>query len=326
MKTPKFWYKKKTLLSLALLPLSGLWMLVSYLRNKLKKKHYFNIPIICIGNAIAGGGGKTPLILELCKQYRSKKISVHVVYKAYKTKIVNKAIKINQTHTFEDVGDEPILISKHATTWVCKHRKDGINAAINNNADLILLDDGLQDNTIYKNLNILVANETQGNGNGLVIPAGPLRERISTSLQKSDFMFFYGNKISAKKLFYKYEKKIFTGNIVTDISLLNLIKENKVIAFAGIAHPDNFFKLLSKYKLKLIKKLYFPDHYIYSKKDILKIINISKSKSAKIVTTSKDYTKIPDDLKKYITVIQINVNFEKELLLNFINKKIDFNV
>ena len=99
MKTPKFWYKKKTLLSLALLPLSGLWLLVSYLKNKLKKKHYFNIPIICIGNAIAGGGGKTPLILELCKQYRSKKISVHVVYKAYKVSIINKAMKINQTHT-----------------------------------------------------------------------------------------------------------------------------------------------------------------------------------------------------------------------------------
>ena len=326
MKTPQFWYKKKTLFSLALLPLSGLWLIASYLRNKLKKKHYFDIPIICIGNAIAGGSGKTPLILELCKHYKNKKISVHVIYKAYKINISNKAMKINKTHTFEDVGDEPILISKQATTWVCKKRKDGINAAISDHADLILLDDGLQDNAILRNINIIVVNEKQGNGNGLVIPAGPLRERISTSLHKSDCMFFYGDKLIAKKLFYKYEKKIFTGNIMTDIALLNYIKNKKIIAFAGIAHPDNFFNLLSKYKLKLIKKIYFPDHYIYSKKEILKIINLSKIQSAKILTTSKDYTKIPDDLKKYITVIQINVNFEKKLLLNFINKKIGFNV
>ena len=325
MKTPQFWYKKKTLFSLTLLPLSGLWLIVTYLRNKLKKKHYFNIPVICIGNAIAGGSGKTPLILELCKQYKNKKISVHVIYKAYKVSMSNKVIKINKNHTFEDVGDEPILISKQATTWVCKKRKDGINAAINDHAELILLDDGLQDDTIFKNLNIIVANEIQKNGNGLVIPAGPLRERLSTSLNKSDCMFFYGNKLTAEKLFYKYKKTIFTGSIITDIDLLNYIKKKNIVAFAWIAHPDNFFNLLSKYKLKLIKKIYFPDHYIYSKKDILKIINLSKFQSAKILTTSKDYTKIPNELKKYITLIQINVNFEKELLLNFINKKINFN-
>ena len=111
-----------------------------------------------------------------------------------------------------------------------------------------------------------------------------------------------------------------------EAALLNYIKTKKIIAFAGIAHPDNFFNLLYKYKLKLIKKIYFPDHYIYSKKEILKIINLSKIQSAKILTTSKDYTKIPNDLKKYITVIQINVNFEKRLFLKFINKKIEFNV
>mgnify|MGYP006173538189 CR=1 FL=1 len=326
MKTPLFWYKKKSLFSLTLLPLSILWLFISFLKNKLKKKHHFNIPIICVGNAIAGGGGKTPLILELCKQYKKNKISVHVVYKAYKVKTYHKVLKINRMHTPVDVGDEPMLISEHASTWICKKRKDGIIEAIKDNADIILLDDGLQDNSVLKNLNILVANENQGNGNNLVIPAGPLRERLSNALHKSDCIFFYGKRIITKKLFHDYKKKIFIGNIVTDINLLASIKKKPIIAFAGIAHPDNFFKLLSNYKLKLVKKIYFSDHYVYKKKDILKIINLSKNKSAIIVTTSKDYTKVPQNLKKYITVIQINVSFEKKLFLNYINNKIGFNV
>ena len=325
MKTPLFWYKKKSLLCIFLLPLSMLWLFISFLKNKFKKKYYFNIPIICVGNAIAGGGGKTPLILELCKNYKNKKVLIHVVYKAYKVKTNNKVIKINSTHKASDVGDEPILISKHCPTWICNKRKDGIIAAINDKADLILLDDGLQDNSILKNVNILVANENQGNGNNLVIPAGPLRERVSTSLNKSDCIFFYGKKATAKKLFADYRKEVYIGSIGTNIPLLNSMKKKKIIAFAGIAHPDNFFNMLSKYKLKLVKKIYFPDHYIYTKKDILKIIHLSKNKSAVILTTSKDYIKVPHDLKKYITVIQINVNFEKKLFLNFLNKKIGLN-
>lgn len=326
MKTPVFWYKKKSFLSLILFPLSILWLFIVFLKNKFNKIEYFNIPIICVGNAIAGGGGKTPLIIALCKQYHNKKISVHVVYKEYKVKKANKVVKVLPTHKSEDIGDEPILISQHATTWVCKNRKDGIIAAINDHADLVLLDDGLQDTKIFKDLNILVANQNQGNGNNMVIPAGPLRERMSISLSRSDCIFFYGKITAAKTLFYSYKNKIFTGNIITNMKLLVSMRKKNIVAFAGIAHPDNFFNLLYKKKLNLVKKIYFSDHHIYSRKDIINIIDLSKNKNAKILTTSKDYTKIPDDLKRYITVIEITVNFEKKLFLNFLNNKIRLNV
>ncbi len=326
MKTPLFWYKKKSLFSLVLFPMSMLWLLVSFLRTILKKKNRFNIPIICVGNAIAGGGGKTPLILEICKLYNKKNISVHVVYKAYKVKFFDKVIKVLSMHTSKDVGDEPILIAQYATTWVCKKRIDGIIAAIDDQADLVLLDDGLQDNSISKSLNILVANENQRNGNNFIIPAGPLREPINSSLNKSDCIFFYGQKIIAKKLFYSYKKEIFLGNIVINRRLSDYISSKKIVAFAGIAHPDNFFNLLSNNKLNIVKKIYFPDHYTYRRKDILKIINFSINNSAKILTTSKDYTKVPDDLKKYISIIEISVKFNKKIFLNFLNKKIGINV
>ena len=176
MKTPLFWYNKKSKLPILLFPLSIIWLLFFYIRNLIRVKYYFDVPIICVGNIIAGGGGKTPLILELCK-ILNKKNQVHVIYKAYKVNIKKQVVKVDSRLNANNVGDEPLLISKYATTWVCNKRKNGIKKAIKEGAKLILLDDGLQDQSIKKTLNILVANEIQGHGNSKIIPSGPLREK-----------------------------------------------------------------------------------------------------------------------------------------------------
>ena len=156
MKTPFFWYKNKSIFSLMLFPLSLLWLFSSFLISILKKQNSFQIPIICVGNVIAGGSGKTPLVIEICKHFKKKNIAIHVVYKAYKININEKFIKVNKKF-FNNAEDEAILISNYATTWICKKRKFGIDAAIKSGAQLVLLDDGLQDNSIVKNFNILVS-------------------------------------------------------------------------------------------------------------------------------------------------------------------------
>ena len=191
MRTPSHWYKEYSLLSLLLQPLSYLWITISFLRKTLKKKYYFSTPIICVGNVIAGGGGKTPLVIEICKYYKKNKTNIHIIYKAYKTKINNKVINVNSLQNNNYIDDEAILISKYAETWVCKKRKYGIQAAIKSGAELIILDDGLQDTSIVKNVNILVSNKNQGNGNNKIIPAGPLRETVSSATRKSSCLFFY---------------------------------------------------------------------------------------------------------------------------------------
>ena len=194
MRTPSHWYKEYSLLSSLLQPLSYLWITISFLRKTLKKKYYFSTPIICVGNVIAGGGGKTPLVIEICKYYKKNKTNIHIIYKAYKTKINKKVINVNSLQNNNYIDDEAILISKYAQTWVCKKRKYGIQAAIKSGAELIILDDGLQDTSIVKNVNILVSNKNQGNGNNKIIPAGPLRETISSASRKSSCIFFYGKK------------------------------------------------------------------------------------------------------------------------------------
>ena len=326
MKTPKFWYLKKSTLSVLLYPLSLIWLLLAHLRNLVQTKREFNVPIICVGNLIAGGSGKTPLIIELCKILKKKNISVHVIYKAYKTNIYRKVIEVNNKLESEYIGDEPLLTSKYATTWVCKKRKEGIEKAIIEGAKLILLDDGLQDSSIKKTLNILVVNEIQGNGNSKIIPAGPLREKIPKSLNKSDCIFFYGSRLNFKKLFPYYKKRIFYGKIKSNINNLKIKKNARIVAFSGIAHPTNFFSLLIGNKLNLIKSFSFEDHYKYERKDLNRIVDFSKkTKSSTILTTSKDYVKIPNDLRKNVTEIKICIEFNKKIFYKFLDNKIGLN-
>ena len=320
MITPKFWYENNSIVSIFLIPLSLLWITSSFILKLLKKKYYFKIPIICIGNAIAGGAGKTPLIIEICKYYKKKKLNTHVVYKAYKEKIHKKVIKISDKKMPINIEDEAQLISKHATTtWICKSRKDGVNAAIKAGAKLVLLDDGFQDHTINKTLNILVSNEKQGNGNGRVIPAGPLREKLYLSIMRSNCMFFYGHRGNVLKLFPNYEKHIFFAK-TKPMKHIKYFSNKKVIAFAGIAHPENFFNMLDKHRVKIIKKISFSDHHRYSRKEILKILTLSEENSAKVLTTKKDYVKIPKELKKYIFAIDLVIDFDKKNFFNYLNK------
>jgi len=218
------------------------------------------------------------------------------------------------------------LISKYAETWVCRKRTYGIQAAIKSGAELIILDDGLQDYSIVKNVNILVSNKNQGNGNNKIIPAGPLRETISSATRKSSCIFFYGKKDSFIKYFNNYKKNIFFGEIFIDYKELVKIKRKKIIGFAGIAHPKNFFKLLHNQNINLIDTISFPDHYKYKKNDIKKILSLCKKNSAIPVTTHKDYVKISNDLKKDFSVIDMHIKFDKEKFFSFINKKIKFNV
>ena len=325
MKTPSYWYIEKSWISSVLLPLSYFWLLLSFFRNTFKKKYFFKIPIICVGNVLAGGAGKTPLVIEICKYYKKKKINIHVVYKVYKNKIDMNVLNVNQSKN-DNLDDEAILISKYANTWLCKKRKYGINAAIKAGANLIILDDGLQDVSIKKDINILVSNENQGNGNNKIIPAGPLREPVATAIKKSNCLFFYGEKSNINKYFKNYKNNIFCGEIKIDKQNIINLNKRKVIAFAGIAHPNNFFKTLNQQGVNIIDTLSFPDHFKYQRNDINKILLKCKTQSAIPITTYKDYVKIPDDLKKNFSVVKIHITFDKSKFFNFINNKINLYV
>lgn len=300
---PKFWKKKNSMIGFFLLPFAFFFQVLIILKNIVSKKRRASIPVICVGNIYLGGTGKTPLSLEVVK-------TLEKFHK--KTAIVRK--------DYTDHLDEFELIrAKNVKLFYNSSRFEAINDAVKNNYDCVVLDDGFQDLSIKKNLNIVCFTEKQLVGNGMTIPSGPLREPL-TSLKRCQIIVINGKRN------IDLEKKI--KDISSNISIyyskylpINIedFKEQNLLAFAGIGNPDNFFDILEQNNLKLIKKITFPDHYNYSLKELDKLINFSLENNLKLVTTEKDFFRI-----KHLKLPQIkclNVKLEITDRYNF-DKKI----
>ena len=307
---PKFWdYKKPNILSIILLPFTGFIILNNFLISTFKKKKNKNIKSICIGNIYVGGTAKTPISIKICKILNKLNFKTIIIKKYYKNQI-----------------DEQKLIKKKNKLYCHDTRIKSLNLAIKKNIKLAIFDDGLQDKSINYDLKFVCFNNLTWIGNGLLIPAGPLREKLS-SISKYDGIFLNGNGEKTSKLKTIIKKNNPTIKIFeTCYNPLNLKKFNlkdRYIIFSGIGNPDSFKKTLIKNKFNIVGELKFPDHYTYTKKDIYKIKSFAKRLSAKILTTEKDYIKIDKkDLKeiKYL-IIDIEIK-EKDKLISFIKSKI----
>ena len=293
-KKPRFWDKNKmTLQSILLYPIS---LLIIFLINvkKLKKKTSFKIPIICVGNFYLGGTGKTPVSIE-----------IHKILKACK----KKPAFIKKYYSY--LYDEIALLKKRGTVFSSTSRKNSINELIRNNYNVAILDDGYQEYSIKKDLKIICFNEKEWIGNGMVIPAGPLREPIG-NISDIDVIVIKGKKNK------KIEKYLYELNPNLKIFYCNyslIIKEKfykkKIIAFTGIGNPNGFFNLLIENNLNIIKKISFPDHKIYKDKEIKSLLNLAKINNAILLTTEKDYIKIHDEFKRKVFQVKINVIIKK---------------
>ena len=304
---PKFWDKKIGIISIILYPLSLIYLIIIYIKKKITKVHRFKIPIICVGNIYVGGTGKTPLSILLANEIKKLGKETVILRKYY-----------------DSHNDEYELIKNNFNNLIInKKRIDGILKAERANYDIIILDDGLQEYKIKKNLNIVCFNEKQQVGNGLVMPAGPLRENLN-NLKSSDVVIINGNKnksFEEKILNINNKLKIFYSNYKPQN--IEKFKNKKLFAIAGIGNPGNFFQLIEDNDLSIKKKFIFPDHHKYSKNEIMNIVDEAKKENCQIITTEKDYYKIKKfDIK--IEYIKISLNIEnKDILINKIKKLYD---
>ena len=304
MLKPKFWSKKNSLLSFILFPLSIFLQILIYLKKKITKKRKVSIPVICVGNIYLGGTGKTPLSIEIVKILEKLNKKTAIIKKSYKDHEDEfKLISSNQVALFKDSS-----------------RYNGINEAIKLKFDCVVLDDGFQDFSISKNLNILCFNERQLIGNGMTLPSGPLRESLS-SLKRCQIVVINGNTN------LEFEKKI--KNISNNISIyyskyvpdnIESFKNKNLLAFAGIGNPENFFYLLENNNLKIKKKISFSDHYKYSLKELNKLIYFALNNGLQLITTEKDYFRIShfqlpqiEYLKVKLDIIK-KIDFEKKII------------
>ena len=305
---PKFWDKKNSFLSLILFPISFFFYLIISIKKKLTRQIKFDLIVICVGNIYIGGTGKTPLSILIGKE---------LVKNGKKTAIVRKFYKNH--------FDEHKLIKEKFKDLILENdRKNAINFAKREGFDTVILDDGFQDYKIKKNINILCFNQIQKVGNGLVLPAGPLRENLS-ALKDVHVVIINGEKDK------DFEQKILKINNNIDIFYshyspieINKFRNKKLLAVAGIGNPENFFRLLTRNNLNLEKKFIFPDHYKFSKNEILKIIKYAESKKLNVIMTEKDYLRVKHFNLNKIEFLKVDLVIEqKEKFINRILKLYD---
>ena len=300
---PKFWDSEIGIISILLLPLSMVVITYIFLKKFLCKKTSFKIPVVCVGNIYVGGTGKTPTSIFLANELSKQNINSVILRKFYKSH-----------------QDEHNLIRKNFNNLIlCNDRLQGLNEAVKSNYNIAILDDGLQDYKIKKNLSIVCFNHRQLIGNGFVFPSGPLRENLS-SLKNAQIVLINGEKnenfenkiLKIKKnlkIFYSYYKPL---NI-------EKFKNTKLLAISGIGNPENFFQLIEQNGLNIEKKIKFPDHYLFSETEIKNIIKIAEDNGLKIIMTEKDYFRIKDFKLNNLNFLEVSLEIkEKDKLIEII--------
>ena len=293
---PKFWDKNQiSFFPVLLFPISLLIKVLSFFKRSFTKTHQCSIPIICVGNIYLGGTGKTPLCIEIFSILKNLNMNPVFIRKKY--------------DSFQDEAD---LQKQVGPVYQNKKRTDAVKEALQNKANVAILDDGFQDFSINKNLSIVCFNEKKWIGNGLVIPSGPLREDLS-ALKRAGCVVINGKKNT------DIENKIFSKNKEAKIFYtqykpqnINEFKNNKIIAFAGIGNPENFFDLLKDNKLNIVETIKFPDHYKYSEKVLENLLSKIKENNTILLTTEKDYFRISASCKKNIKCLKTKIEIENK--------------
>ena len=309
MKTPIHW-QSLNLLSLALSPLGCLYALATWCRLKTHKPKKVNIPVICIGNLTAGGSGKTPTATAIAYILKNNGFHPFFVSRGYGG-ILKNVLVDNQKHTPQEVGDEPLLLSKVAPVVINSDRFAAAQKAVTLGADIIIMDDGFQNPTLFKDKSFLVIDGTNGMGNLLPIPAGPMREFLHQGLKRAQAVILLGE--DKKNVLRRIKNLPIFHGCVTPVSPTR--KTSKVIAFAGIGHPKKFYNSLTECGFDIVKTYDFPDHHFYTEEELLKIINEAQTLNAEIYTTAKDMVKIPAHLQSEFNTLEITIKWQDEAAL-----------
>ncbi len=304
MRTPKFW-EHNGLMAHILKPISWLYGYVTQWRIHHKKPYHCGAKVICIGNITAGGVGKTPVAIAMAERYINEGKKVFFVTRGYKGKLKNIIVDLDK-HTPSETGDEARILALTAPTVIATDRAHGAKLAIKNGADMIIMDDGFQNQTLYKDESWLVFDGTVGVGNGQIIPSGPLREELKTGQSRADYIIIMGE--DKTDLAKKCTLPVFYGRL--EPQALDLDNKN-VMAFAGIGHPAKFYQTLSDMGYNVVKSFDFADHYAYKKSDIAKLVNMAKAQSLELVTTEKDFVKLDKEDQKRIHVLKVKANWQK---------------
>jgi len=314
LKAPKFWSQKKdSYLSRSLYPLSLLFRLGTKVRNFASTSKKSPLPVICIGNIVVGGAGKTPVSLKIGKMLIKAGYKPHFISKGY-AGIIKTSTLVESWHSPTSVGDESILLSKVAPTWIGKNRNKSGEYAKMQGGDCLIMDDGFQNPRIYKDFSIIVINASQEFGNKRVMPSGPLRESIKMGLTRTNLVVIIGDTADDLKKLIPNHIPIMSAKFIINKEN-KIFKGQKITAFAGIAYPEKFFTSLAEQGAQIVKEVIYPDHHIYLENDLLNLAEIANKTQSILVSTQKDFVRIPKSYRSLVNTLEGEIVFDNEELL-----------
>lgn len=273
------------------------------------------VPVICCGNVTAGGAGKTTVALDLLRRLRARGVAAHGLLRGYGGSEKGPLLVDPAQHDSRRVGDEALLLAAVAPTWVSANRGEGAKRAAGAGAGAIVMDDGLQNPTVEKDLTLLVVDGGYGFGNGRIIPAGPLRETVATAAARCRAAVLIGEDEAGVRAALPPGLPVLRARAVPAPEA-EALAGKPVLPFAGIANPNKFFAMLTASRAVLVGRESFADHYPYDPSDMQALIAEADRLKATLVTTPKDAVRVPHEFRDRITVVGVSLAWESEAALN----------
>jgi len=318
MREPHFWTvtDKRTraaapMTKLLLTPISMLYRWAGQRRIATAQPFDSGLPVICIGNLTLGGAGKTPVTDAVRKHFTARGIRAASLSRGYRGSL-DGALRVDPArHTSGEVGDEPLMLSMSGESWISKDRPEGARAMKADGVQMIIMDDGHQNPTLEKMLSIVVIDASNPFGNGHIFPKGPLRERVADGLSRAQGVVLMGEGETPEQL------ADFKGDILrAKLEPLALLPAGRYIAFAGIGRPSRFFDGLQKQSgVELSEGVPYPDHHAFQPSDLSFLMKLASERDAKLVTTDKDYVRLPASMKDTVVRASVAAKFENETAL-----------
>ncbi|MCQ4162947.1 tetraacyldisaccharide 4'-kinase [Roseomonas sp. GC11] len=267
------------------------------------------VPVICCGNATAGGAGKTTVALDLGQRLSNRGAATHFLTRGYGGRLKGPVLVDPMQHDSQAVGDEALLLAASRPTWVAGDREAGGRAAVAAGAQAIVMDDGLQNPGLEKDLSLLIVDGNYGFGNGHIIPAGPLREPIAAAAHRCRAAVLIGEDEAGAAAMLPPGLPVLRARLVPGPEA-KLLQGQPVFAFCGIANPQKFFNSLTQCGAVLAGRVPYADHYPFDAGDLRDLLEQAEALRAIPVTTRKDYVRIPPAFRSRVTVLSIRLQWE----------------
>jgi tetraacyldisaccharide 4'-kinase len=304
---PEFWERPGPL-PLLLAPLGWAYAAAGRLRRGLATPWRAPVPVLCVGNLVVGGAGKTPVAMDLARRLIQRGARPHLLSRGYTGSLAGP-VQVDPTrHSFREVGDEPLLLARVAPTWIARDRAAGAKAAVAAGATVLVLDDGFQNPSLVQDLKFVVVDGLYGLGNGQVMPAGPLREPAAEGLARADAVVVMGDGDSGFA-------RVPGGPPLLRAYLLPVsdaaaFKGLRAVAFSGIGRPRKFFDSLEWLGATVLARHAFADHQPYSAAMLQPILAEAERLGVPVLTTEKDWVRVPAELRDRIRSVPVSVSWD----------------